>query len=66
MAPVSNKELLDIQATIDCRCTLKRVRDMIITESYPSVLLQKSAINEKVKKIFQTKKDFMNLLKFDS
>ena len=32
MAPVSCKEFLDIQATIDCRFTLKLVRDMIITE----------------------------------
>ena len=31
MAPVLSKELLDIQATIACRFTLKR--DMIITDS---------------------------------
>ena len=31
MAPVSSKEFLAIQATIDCRFTLKLVRDMIIT-----------------------------------
>ena len=34
MAPVSNKKLLEIQATIDCRFTLKLLRDMIITYSY--------------------------------
>ena len=30
MAPVSNKEFLDIQATIECSFTLKLVREMII------------------------------------
>ena len=30
MAPVWSKELLDIQVTIECRVTLKRVRAMII------------------------------------
>ena len=32
-APVSSKEFLDIQATIECRFTLERVRDMIRTYS---------------------------------
>ena len=31
IAPVSSKELLDIQATIQCRFALKCVRAMIIT-----------------------------------
>ena len=31
-APVSSKELLEIQAIIECRFTLKRVRAMIITK----------------------------------
>ena len=31
--PVSSNELLDIQATIECRFYLKCVRDMIITYS---------------------------------
>ena len=31
--PVSMKEFLDIQATIECGFTLKRVRDMIRTYS---------------------------------
>ena len=31
IAPVLSKEFLDIQATIECRFTLKSVRDMIIT-----------------------------------
>ena len=31
IVPVSSKEFLDIQATIKCRFTLKRVRDMIVT-----------------------------------
>ena len=30
---ISSKEFLDIQATIECRFTLKRVRDLIITYS---------------------------------
>ena len=34
-APASSKEFLDIQATIECGFTLKRVRDMIITYSKP-------------------------------
>ena len=33
IAPVSSKEFLDIQATIECGFTLKRVRDMIRTYS---------------------------------
>ena len=32
-APASSKEFLDIQATIECGFTLKRVRDMIKTYS---------------------------------
>ena len=31
IAPVSSMEFLDIQATIECGLTLKRVRDMIRT-----------------------------------
>ena len=33
IAPVSSKEFLDIQATIECEFTLKRIRDMIRTHS---------------------------------
>ena len=33
-APVSSKEFLDIRATIECRFTLKRVRDMTRTYSH--------------------------------
>ena len=33
IAPVSSKEFLDIQATIECKFTLKRVHNMIITYS---------------------------------
>ena len=32
-APASSKEFLDIQATIECEFTLKRVRDMTRTNS---------------------------------
>ena len=31
IAPFSSKELFDIQTTIECKFTLKRVRDMIMT-----------------------------------
>ena len=31
MAPASSKEILDIQATVECGFTLKLVRDMIKT-----------------------------------
>ena len=34
IAPASSKEFLDIQATIEHRFTLKRVRDIIIKYSY--------------------------------
>ena len=34
-APASSKEFLDIQATIECGFTLKRVRDMTRTYSTP-------------------------------
>ena len=34
MAPVSSKKSLDIQATIECRFTLKHVRDMIRTNHF--------------------------------
>ena len=33
IAPVSSKEFLDIQATAECRFTLKRILDIIITFS---------------------------------
>ena len=33
IAPVSSKEFLDIQAAIECRFSLKNVRDMIRTYS---------------------------------
>ena len=36
IGPVSSKEFLDIRATIECRFTQKRVRDMIITDSQKS------------------------------
>ena len=33
-APVSSKKLLEIQATTECGFTLKRVRDIVGTNSY--------------------------------
>ena len=38
IAHVSSKELLDIQATIECRRTLKCIRDMMITYSQMNLL----------------------------
>ena len=43
MAPVSSKEFLDIQATTECRFTLKLVRDMIRTYSLNLCNLKNSA-----------------------
>ena len=37
MALVSSKDFLEIQGIIECRFTLKRVREMIITHSHPKV-----------------------------
>ena len=34
IVPVSSKEFLDTQATIECRFTLKRICEMIITHIY--------------------------------
>ena len=39
-APVLSKEFLDIQATIECRFTLKRVRDMITHSQCVTDLVQ--------------------------
>ena len=42
-APASSKEFLDIQATIECRFTLKRVRDMTRTYSTGDLIGNKIA-----------------------
>ena len=39
-APASSKEFLDIQATIECGFTLKRVRDMIKTYSQMLLIME--------------------------
>ena len=44
IATVLSKEFLDIQATTECRFTLKRVREMIITYSHSNILTQKNVI----------------------
>ena len=51
IAPVSSKEFLDTQATIECGFTLKQVRDMIRTYSQVLSFSQKSYsfIKESVK-----------------
>ena len=40
IAPVSSKEFLDIQATMESRFTLKLVRDMIITYSLFTIFIR--------------------------
>ena len=49
-APASSKEFLDIQATIECGFTLKRVRDMTRTYSHNRVskILPKKLLQGKV------------------
>ena len=42
IAPVSSKEFLDIQVTIECEFTLKHTRDMIITYSLDIKLYKKT------------------------
>ena len=50
-APASSKEFLDIQATIECGFTLKRVRDMIKTYSLNFIVRDDKYIVAKLKKI---------------
>ena len=57
MAPAWSKEFLDIQASIECRFTLKLVRDMIITYIPNififSMFIYKGCLNiTRVKKLF--------------
>ena len=40
MMPVSSKEFLDIQATIECGFTLKRICDMVRTYSHFFCIIQ--------------------------
>ena len=40
--PASSKEFLDIQATIECGFTLKRVRDMTRTYSHSEIIFMKN------------------------
>ena len=56
-APASSKEFLDIQATIECGFTLKRVRDMIKTYSLILlVLLSEKLLKNKQKQLKIKKK----------
>ena len=57
------RELLDIQAAIECRFTLKRVRDMIITYSYYSLLLRKGVANQKPEISVSNLERFYNFFK---
>ena len=43
---VSSEEFLDIQATIECRFTLKCIRDMIITYNHLTQLSKKHLFHE--------------------
>ena len=57
---VSSKEFPDIQVSTECRFTLKRARDMIITYSQ----LKKQLITSKIslpKKQFQEKSQYRNI-----
>ena len=47
-APASSKEFLDIQATIECGFTLKRVRDMIRTYSHDYGPLKENNSNKEI------------------
>ena len=47
-APASSKEFLDIQATIECEFTLKRVSDMTRTYSYLKKIKKKRENMEKI------------------
>ena len=44
MAPVSNKEFLDIQANMECRFTLKLVRHVITTYRYIQYFTKKQLL----------------------
>ena len=59
-APASSKEFLDIQATIECGFTLKRVRDMIKT--YRQAL--NFAFKDKVKALFKQNKNDRYVVNF--
>ena len=52
VAPVSSKEFLEIQATKECRFTMKRVRDMIIT--YVSQVKKARILCETINRIHAT------------
>ena len=47
IASVSSEEFLDIQASIECRFTLKRVRDMIKTCSKKVLMTANDVIDAK-------------------
>ena len=53
-APASSKEFLDIQATVECGFTLKRVRDMTRTHSQ---------IKDKVKTVMRVQKQSSEVYK---
>ena len=57
MAPAWSKEFLDIQASIECRFTLKLVRDMIITY-IPNIFIFSMFIYKGCLKITGVKKLF--------
>ena len=47
-----SKKFLDIKATIECRFTLKRVRDMITTYSYIERCFSDIVVNKKSYSVF--------------
>ena len=59
-APASSKEFLDIQATIECGFTLKRVRDMIKTYSQNNLFYEAFALGFIQIKVVQVNKQREN------
>ena len=76
MAPVSSKEFLDIQATIECRFTLKLVSDSIVTYIRLGVFTNwadfipfsasDESVSEKFNNYFRQIVDSLNLYEFPS
>ena len=66
IAPVSTEEFLDIQATTECRFTLKRVHDMIITYIEINIInltLIQNVLSDCLNKFFFNEK--MKLMKLE-
>ena len=63
--PLLSKEFIEIQATIECRFTLKRVRDMIVTCNQMNCILSLTFLSEKP--IYNLKyKEIINISKLSN